>query len=150
MRAIYFFVAFVCMAASFSCSKDNTNVGTPPYMDAKVDGATVQFNTYSAVQNGSNLQINGTSTAANANIALSINSYSSGQTGTYSIGVGNFNTATYSDPTGGYSAGNSGGSGTVTISFNNGSSIDGTFTFTATNLSAKTKVITEGRFKIYF
>lgn len=150
MRAIHFVVAFICITVSFSCSKDNTAVLAPPFMDAKVDGAAVQFNSYSAVQNGSNLQINGTSTAANANIALSINSYSSGQTGTYNIGAGNFNTATYSDPTGGYSAGTSGGSGTVTISANNGSSIDGTFTFTAVNLTSKTKVITEGRFKIYF
>lgn len=137
------------VASFFSCSKDNGPVAQPPFMNCKADATTIDFNQYTAVNNGTNLQINGTSTAASASIGLSINNISSGQTGSFTIGPGNFNSASYSDATGGYSAGTSNGSGIITITTNNGTTIQGTFQFTAVSLSAKSKVITEGRFLIY-
>ena len=137
------------LSGIISCSKDNTPVGQPPFMNCRADGVTVDFNQYSAVNNGSNLQISGTSTAASSSINLSINNISAGQTGSFTIGAGNFNTASYTDASGGYSAGSSSGSGTITITVNNGSVVQGTFTFTGVNVSAKSKVISEGQFLIY-
>ena len=144
-----FLLVVMIVASLFSCSKDNTPVAQPPFMNCKADGATIDFNQSSAVHNGSNLQISGTSTAASATISLSLNNIGLSQTGTFNIGPGNFNTASYSDDSGGYSAGTSNGSGVITITFNNGTTIEGNFQFTAVNLAAKTKVITEGRFLIY-
>lgn len=130
----------------FACQKDNNPVA-PPYMDCKVDGGVVEFTTRNAVVNGSNLQIAGSS--GGTAVALSINNISANQTGTFTIGAGNFNTASYTDASGGYSAGSSVGSGTITIVVNNGATLQGSFQFNAENLSGKTKVITEGRFMIY-
>ena len=144
-----FLLVVMIVASLISCSKDNTPVTQPPYMNCKADGATIDFNQSSAAHNGSNLQISGTSTAASATVSLSLNNISSGQTGSFNIGSGNFNTASYTDASGGYSAGTSSGSGVITINVNNGSTIEGNFQFTAVNISAKTKVITEGRFLIY-
>jgi Family of unknown function (DUF6252) len=118
-------------------------------MNCKADGATIDFNQYNAVLNGSNIQINGTSTAAASNVNLSINNISPGQTGTFNIGAGNFNSASFTDASGGYSAGTGGGSGTIILNTNNGSVLDGSFQFTAQNISGKQKVISEGRFRIY-
>ena len=137
------------VSSFFSCSKDQTPVSQPPFMNCKADGTTVEFNQYTAVNNGSNLQISGTSTAANSSINLSINNIGASQTGSFNIGSGNFNTASYTDATGGYSAGSSSGSGVITITINNGSAIQGTFQFTGVYVSAKSKVISEGQFLIY-
>jgi hypothetical protein len=134
-------------AGIFSCQKESNPVA-PPYMDCRADGGIVEFTTRNAVVIGSNLQITGVNTSATA-VSLSINNISAGQTGTFNIGAGNFNTAAYTDATGGYSAGGSGGSGQITIVTNNGGTLQGSFQFTAFDLSGKTKVITEGRFMIY-
>lgn len=134
-------------AGIFSCQKESNPV-TPPYMDCRADGGIVEFTTRNAVVIGSNLQITGLNASATA-VSLSINNISAGQTGTFNIGPGNFNTAAYTDATGGYSAGGSGGNGQITIVVNNGSTLQGSFQFTALDLSGKTKVITEGRFMIY-
>lgn len=134
-------------AGIFSCQKESNPVA-PPYMDCRADGGIVEFTTRNAVVIGSNLQITGINASATA-VSLSINNISAGQTGTFNIGPGNFNTAAYTDATGGYSAGGSGGTGQITIVVNNGSTLQGSFQFTAQDLSGKTKVITEGRFMIY-
>lgn len=141
---------FILVWSAVACSKENGNMVQPPYMDCKADGATITFTQQSAIRNGSNLQVTGSTSPAGTSVNLSINNISAGQTGTFNIGPGNFNSATFSDATGGYSAGTSSGSGAVTISSNNGSSIMGSFQFTGVNLSSKQKLITEGRFLIYF
>jgi hypothetical protein len=133
-----------------ACSKDNGANIQPPYMDCKADGATIAFANQTAIQNGSNLQVTGSTSPAGTSVNLSINNISSGQTGTFTIGPGNFNSATFTDATGGYSAGTSTGTGSITISSNNGSSLLGSFQFTGVNLSSKQKLVTEGRFLIYF
>jgi hypothetical protein len=138
----------VITASIFSCQKENNPVA-PPYMDCKADGSVVEFTTRNAVVVGSNLQITGLNASATA-VSLSINNISAGQTGTFNIGAGNFNTAAYTDATGGYSAGGSGGSGQITIVTNSGGTLQGSFQFTALDLTGKTKVITEGRFMIYY
>jgi hypothetical protein len=146
---IGFFVVLLVVSGFFSCSKDNGGTVQPPFMNCKADGATIDFNQYNAVLNGSNLQITGISTAASANVNLSINNISPGQTGTFNIGSGNFNSASFTDASGGYSAGTGGGSGTIVLTTNNGTVLDGSFQFTAQNLSGKQKLITEGRFRIF-
>ncbi|MFN9492351.1 MAG: DUF6252 family protein [Sphingobacteriales bacterium] len=138
----------VITASIFSCQKEDNPVA-PPYMDFKADGAFWELNNRSAVLTTSNLLISG-GNGAGVSIGLSINNYSNLQTGTFTIGAGNFNTASVVDATGGYSAGNSGGSGTITIIENTGTLIRGSFEFTARDLSGKTKVVTEGRFMIYY
>lgn len=145
MKSLLLFLVLV--AGIFSCQKENNPVA-PPYMDCRADGGIVEFTTRNAVVIGSNLQITGVNASATA-VSLSINNISAGQTGTFNIGAGNFNTAAYTDATGGYSAGGSGGSGQITIVVNNGSTLQGSFQFTALDLSGKTKVIAEGRFLIY-
>ena len=144
-----FLLSLMIVVSFFSCSKDNNAVVQPPFMNCKADGVTIDFNQYSAIQNGSNVQINGSSTAGGSTIALSINNISSGQTGSFNIGSGNFNSASYTDASGGYSAGTSNGSGVITITVNNGNTIEGSFQFTAVSSSAKSKVITEGKFLIF-
>jgi hypothetical protein len=137
----------VITASIFSCQKDS-NIVTPPYMDCKADGGVVEFTTRNAIVNGTNLQITGIN-ASSVAVSLSINNISSGQTGTFNIGSGNFNTASYTDATGGYSAGSSAGTGQISIVVNDGSTLQGSFQFTGQNLAGKTKVVTEGRFMIY-
>lgn len=147
IRSIFGFIVVVSL---FACSKDTGTVVQPPYMDCKADGTTISFAQQTAIQNGSNLQISGSTSPAGTSVNLSINNISAGQTGTFNFGSGNFNTATFTDATGGYSAGTSSGSGSITISANNGTVIQGNFQFTGVNTSSKQKVITEGRFLIYF
>jgi hypothetical protein len=142
-----FLLLMIITASIFSCQKDSNPVA-PPYMDCKADGGVVEFTTRNAIVNGSNLQITGVNASSTA-VSLSINNISAGQTGTFNIGVGNFNTASYTDATGGYSAGSSAGNGQITIVVNSGNTLQGSFQFTAQNLAGKTKVITEGRFMIY-
>lgn len=141
------FLMLVLVATLFSCQKEADPL-PPPYMDCRADGGIVEFTTRNAIVNGSNLQITGNNTAGAA-VSLSINNISAGQTGTFNIGAGFFNTASYTDATGGYSAGTSAGSGQITIVVNNGSTLQGSFQFTGQNISGKTKVITDGRFMIY-
>jgi hypothetical protein len=141
---------FIMVLSVVACSKDNGTNIQPPYMDCKADGATIAFANQTAIQNGSNLQVTGSTSPAGTSVNLSINNISSGQTGTFTIGPGNFNSATFTDATGGYSAGTSTGTGSITISSNNGSSLLGSFQFTGVNLSSKQKLVTEGRFLIYF
>jgi hypothetical protein len=117
-------------------------------MDCKADGGVVEFTTRNAIVNGTNLQITGIN-ASSVAVSLSINNISFGQTGTFNIGSGNFNTASYTDATGGYSAGSSAGTGQISIVVNDGSTLQGSFQFTGQNLAGKTKVVTEGRFMIY-
>lgn len=142
-----FLLILLLAAGIFSCQKESNPVA-PPYMDCRADGGIVEFTTRNAVVIGSNLQITGINASATA-VSLSINNISAGQTGTFNIGPGNFNTAAYTDATGGYSAGGSGGNGQITIVVNNGTTLQGSFQFTAQDLSGKTKVITDGRFMIY-
>ena len=142
-----FLLILLLAAGIFSCQKESNPVA-PPYMDCRADGGIVEFTTRNAVVIGSNLQITGINASATA-VSLSINNISAGQTGTFNIGPGNFNTAAYTDATGGYSAGGSGGTGQITIVVNNGTTLQGSFQFTAQDLSGKTKVITDGRFMIY-
>jgi len=137
----------VIAASIFSCEKENNPVA-PPYMDCKADGGVVEFTTRNAIVNGTNLQITGIN-ASSVAVSLSINNISFGQTGTFNIGSGNFNTASYTDATGGYSAGSSAGTGQISIVVNDGSTLQGSFQFTGQNLAGKTKVVTEGRFMIY-
>ncbi len=142
---------FMLAAALFSCKKDknnNNNTGNGS-MTAKVAGAS--FNADLAVQATlSNSVLSFAGTGSNGQINITIPSYDG--PGTFTIGGGSFTTAIYattSTPIESYSASVVLGSGSVTVTSDDGGYVKGTFNFTGySSGGAASKAITDGSFNI--
>jgi hypothetical protein len=138
------------IVAAFSCGKDNPVVELP-FLNARADGVVKDCNVVSVTLTGSNLQINGQTTAGDVLFVLNINnSYTTGQIGTFNIGPGNFNAALYKEGTTFFSAGTSTGTGRIQITNSNSTGVQGTFEFTGVSTTGASKQITEGRFSAYY
>lgn len=133
----------------FSCGKDDAVI-EPAMMNAKVDGTTVDCDVVNGTMGSGTLQINGRNSTTNNLFSLSVNNYTEGQTGTFNIGSGNFNTAAYREGNKAYSAGTSAGNGKIIITKSSSKAVKGSFEFTGVSLDGLSKQITEGRFHVLF
>ena len=134
---------------AFSCKKSDPVV-QPPFLNAKADNVVKDCDAVTVTLVAGILQINARATNGDAVFTLSINSYQSGQVGTFNIGPGNFNTALYKEGNNSYSAGTSAGTGRIQITNSNAEGVQGSFEFTGVSVSGATKVISEGRFNAYY
>ena len=166
LKQIMLFVMVGSLLTFTSCSKDDDGDGDSikggsEFLTVKIDGASFSASTdpaslISAVVDSGVLAVQG-STNDGEYLRFNILNYTG--TGTYTTGdaLTNSNLIQYGDistPTvawissGIISLGNSSATGTITVTSDDGSTIEGTFTFTGYNASdMSTKSFTEGEFK---
>jgi len=140
---------------TYSCSEDGTNpIEDNVFLSAKING--LDFNTSIVVaisapigNNNFALSLVGGIDSNSETITIIVGNYDG--TGTYTTESNSGIIFTYSNPSSGItgiwaSSSNGVGTGTITITEDNATSLKGTFSFTGINVDDTTKSITEGRF----
>jgi len=148
-------VALLAAGIFASCSKSSNNP-TPAKgsMKAKVDGTLKDCDlSVQATYSSGTMGLAGRWGGSGGGFTLTIPNYTSGATGDFNIGPGNMSMAILSegtDPNTQYSANMGLGSGKITITSMNTTTVKGTFQFVAKNTAMATKTVTEGQFEINF
>ena len=148
--SLFLFLAFAVMLSS--CSGDDNSLIQDVdefTLTAKVDGVALSLDNVIGGAAPDEADIFLITTVGGASISIALNNPVS--EGTFSTGVSEETILIYQESEsidGWWLANENLGTGTVTITNNNSSLIEGTFSFTAFNgLSNTTKEITEGRFR---
>ncbi len=152
--SILFFLALLCVSCS-SNDEDNPIEGSDGFLTAKIEGdsfSSIEIS-LSAIkstnQNGTALNMQGSNSVGNF-IGIGIFNYNG--VGTYKTGnaVGNANSLTYGtvNPLESWISTLIAGDGTIEITAETDTHVEGTFTFTGEGKNNSTKTITEGKFRL--
>lgn len=157
MKTIFKLSIVVAFLTFFvACNKDDSTEGTNngSTLTAKVDGTdftSLEASAGAVISNGV-LALHGGDAAGNY-ISITIHSYNGVGTYVSGNGISNMNTMVYGTATNttGWTSTMNIGSGTLDVTTDDGTIVEGTFSFTAppgNSNSTGTKTITDGKFKI--